>query len=58
MCSTAVAFCAPKQKKNEPNNFGSFFHILVCNRTCDNACIVRIANYNAKNNTQNEEEMI
>lgn len=47
-----------KANKNEPNNFGSFFHILACNRTCDNAGIVRIANYNAKNNTQNEEEMI
>ena len=26
-----------KANKNEPNNFGSFFHILVCNRTCNNA---------------------
>lgn len=26
-----------KANKNEPNNFGSFFYILVCDRTCDNA---------------------
>ena len=26
-----------KTNKNEPKLFGSFFHILVCNRTCDNA---------------------
>ena len=30
-------FLRTKANKNEPNNFGSFFHILVCNRTCDNA---------------------
>ena len=26
-----------KTNKNEPKLFGSFFHILVCDRTCDNA---------------------
>ena len=26
-----------KANKNEPKLFGSFFHILVCDRTCDNA---------------------
>ena len=35
--SVAISYVIAKANKNEPNNFGSFFHILVCNRTCDNA---------------------